>query len=119
MRGLSGLLLATLMAGCVATVTPPPARGVVANGPPPAPVNENRPPPPAPQATWLPGYWHWNGVEYAWIPGHWEQPPPGATWSAPRYWTLQGNYMYEPGRWLRGPAALPPNNGVVTAPRPR
>ena len=24
-----------------------------------------------PQATWVPGYWQWNGYQWLWIPGYW------------------------------------------------
>lgn len=76
------------------------------SGPPPAPVQEQPPPPPGPQASWVPGYWHWTGMQYAWIPGHWENPPPGTAWAAPQYTTRDGRTVYENGGWRpSGPGA--------------
>ncbi|HVJ91029.1 MAG TPA: hypothetical protein VM580_14595 [Labilithrix sp.] len=86
--------------GCVVNEPESPARGVVVSGPPPAAVKEQPPPPPDPRSTWVPGYWHWTGMQYAWIPGHWEAAPLGAIWTAPRITTMQdGRYVYESGGW--------------------
>ena len=93
------MALALSSSACVATASSPTARGVAVNGPPPAPMNEARPTPPSQAATWIVGYWHWTGMQYAWIPGHWENPPPGATWAAPQYSSVGGTYFYEAGRW--------------------
>jgi len=99
---------------CVVTTVAPPSRGIMVSGPPPAIVREERrPPPPAPQASWISGYWHWTGIQYAWIPGHWEAAPPmGTTWRAPLYVQNNGAYFYEPGGW----APNAPRTVVVTAP---
>jgi hypothetical protein len=103
--GFGGLVMAVAFgfgaSACVATATPPAARGVAVNGPPPAPMNEPRPPQPTSDATWIAGYWHWTGMQYAWIPGHWENAPPGATWAAPQYSSVGGSYFYQAGQWSR------------------
>jgi hypothetical protein len=99
---LSPLGIALTSAGCVATAQSPPSRGIVVSGPPPAPLAEDRPLAGRPGATWVAGYWHWTGMQYAWIPGHWESAPPGATWSAPRYVNADGSYFYEAGTWRGG-----------------
>lgn len=92
--------IATLAMACVVNEPESPPRGVVVSGPPPAPVQETRPVAPNPQASWVPGYWHWTGMQYAWIPGHWEAPPSGQAWSAPRVTTTpDGRYIYESGGW--------------------
>lgn len=112
-------LLALASGACVVTTTAPVPRGILVSGPPPAVVREERPPPPpAPQASWIAGYWHWTGIQYAWIPGHWEAAPPmGATWRAPLYVQNNGAYFYEPGGWAPSqvrsaspaqPASAPP-----------
>ena len=97
---LSALLFASA-APCACVVNEPesPPRGLVVSGPPPAPVREDRPPQPSPQAAWVPGYWHWTGMQYSWIPGHWEAPPPGQSWTAPVYTARDGRYFYENGHW--------------------
>lgn len=85
--------------GCVVNEPESPPRGIVVAGPPPAPVREERPPAPSPSSVWVPGYWHWTGMQYAWIPGHWEAPPPGAVWKAPQVVSRDGRYIYESGGW--------------------
>jgi WXXGXW repeat (2 copies) len=89
---------AGLLEGCVIETVPAPI-GVAVGGPPPAPVVEARPAPLVAQSVWIPGYWHWTGMQYTWIPGHWEAGPPGARWRAPRYPLRDGVYYYEPGGW--------------------
>ena len=90
--------IAALVAGCVVNEPEAPSRGVVVSGPPPAPVAEQRPPAPNPQSSWVAGYWHWTGMQYAWIPGHWEAPPSGQAWAAPKVTaTPDGRYIYESG----------------------
>jgi len=105
-RGLAGFLAVVALAGCVATETTAPSRGVVVSGPPPAPMAEAQPASaPSPRAVWIAGYWHWNGMQYVWIPGHWdENAPPGAAWNAPRYVSANGAYFYEAGTWKPAPS---------------
>jgi hypothetical protein len=89
--------------GCVVNEAEAPPRGVVVSGPPPAPVREERPPPPAKgDVSWIAGYWHWTGMQYAWIPGHWEAPPSGSVWAEPHVTaTKDGRYVYESGGWRK------------------
>lgn len=85
---------------CVIVESSPPPRGVVVNSAPPPPPREPAPVRPSAQAVWVPGYWHWTGLEYTWIRGRWTQPPAaGATWHAPRYSIQGGQHTYEPGGW--------------------
>ncbi len=89
-------------AGCVVEPSTTAASGVAVSGPPPQPMQEARPaPPPNARVVWIPGYWHWSGMQYAWIPGHWESAPPGSSWRAPSYSLRDGTYFYEPGGWTR------------------
>lgn len=96
-------VLGASVAGCVVNEPESPPRGVVVSGPPPPPVREEPPPPPNAQATWVAGYWHWTGMQYAWIPGHWEAPPSGAVWAAPKVTNQDGRFVYESGGWRRAP----------------
>lgn len=113
MRSALVALVPLLLAACVATAPSTPARGVVVSGPPPEPLADERPAPPNPQATWVAGYWHWTGMQYAWIPGHWESTRPGQAWAAPRYTVREGSYIYEPGGW-HAATAPGPNANVKT-----
>lgn len=102
------LPLAALTSACVVNEPEAPTRGVVVTGPPPAPMHEERPAPPNAQASWVAGYWHWTGMQYAWIPGHWEAPPPAAVWAAPKVTTMpDGRYVYESGGWRKLPESQP------------
>ena len=105
------------VAACVVTTTAPVPRGILVSGPPPAVVREERPPPPpAPQASWIAGYWHWTGIQYAWIPGHWEAAPPmGSSWRAPLYVQNNGAYFYEPGGWAPSHAHSAAHEGAQPA----
>lgn len=98
-RELAGLVAVLGTAACVVTTNPPPPRAVVVTGPPPAPLADSQPPPPDARAVWVPGYWHWTGMQYAWIPGRWEAAPPGARWYGPRYGRQGGSFFYQPGGW--------------------
>lgn len=101
-RGVSTAITVAAMlfaSACVVNEPESPARGIVVSGPPPAPVREERPTAPAKDSVWVPGYWHWTGMQYAWIPGHWDAPPPGAVWNAPRVVSRDGRYVYESGGW--------------------
>jgi hypothetical protein len=89
--------------GCVVEASTAPPPGVAVAVPPPAPMSETRPAAPTPKSTWVAGYWHWTGMQYAWIPGHWAEPPAGETWRAPRYSLHDGTYFYEPGGWWTPP----------------
>ena len=91
--------IAALTSACVVNETAPPARGVVVNGPPPEPVREAQPATQRGGSVWLPGYWHWSGMQYTWIPGHWERAPTGQSWHAPTYSLQGGTYVYEAGGW--------------------
>ena len=107
-----------LAPGCVANEPAAPTRGMVVSGPPP-PLQQDVPSPqPAPQAVWVPGYWHWTGAQYTWIPGHWETPPPGVVWAAPRYTSQDGSTVYEPGSWTKAPAGPAPPPNAVGNPAP-
>jgi hypothetical protein len=91
-----------LLPACVIEAGPaPPPYGMAVAAPPPQPVVEVRPPARDPTAVWIPGYWHWTGIQYTWIPGHWDIAPAGAQWRAPHYTVREGVYFYEPGGWTR------------------
>lgn len=97
---------AAMGAGCVATAEERPPR-IYVTGPPPPALVETRPRPSAPNLVWVDGYWHWNGVQHVWIPGHWESPPAGLVWVPPRYGTMEGRYIYNPGAWRAQPPQGP------------
>ena len=80
---------------------PPPAQPeVVVETAPPPPIVEVRPPAP-PNATWIPGYWHWNGTRHVWVGGRWSAAKPGMRWQ-PDHWVREGNrWKMERGRWVK------------------
>ena len=79
------LLFAVLGSGCVLGRPTRPSQAESAQGPSAAPVtgspvvphsappDEDEPPSAVkPGATWVRGYWHWDGVRYVWQRGRWE-----------------------------------------------
>jgi hypothetical protein len=81
----------TLLSGCVIGRSTRPSVTESAQGPlaPPvtgspvvpqtSPEDGDAPPdPPKPGATWVRGYWHWDGVRYVWQRGHWQDDSPAS-----------------------------------------
>ena len=79
------VLLLTVLSGCVIGRPARPSLTEAAQGPLAAPVtgspvvpqtstegDEGPPPKPKPGATWVRGYWHWDGVRYVWQRGRWQ-----------------------------------------------
>jgi hypothetical protein len=94
------VLAMSAQVACVVNDTHPPDRSVIVSTPPPARLAETVPPAPAAGLIWVPGDWHWTGVQWAWLPGHWDQPPVGMKrWNKPHYTLVDGAYRYEPGTW--------------------
>ena len=69
-------------------------------------------PAPAPNVSWTPGYWSWQGSAYAWRPGFWAAVQPNWIWMPAHYvWTPSG-YLFVAGYW-----DLPlANRGLMFAP---
>jgi|Deesub1362B_J571_1020462.scaffolds.fasta_scaffold15770_2 hypothetical protein len=72
----------------------------VRKAPPPARV-EVRPPKPFPNAVWIAGHWHWNGVTFVWISGRWVKPRPGYVWVPGHWMRTHHGWRWVPGRWKR------------------
>ncbi|MEI9951933.1 MAG: YXWGXW repeat-containing protein [Pseudomonadota bacterium] len=81
----------TAVAGCVIGRSTRPTLNESAQGPSAAPVTgspivpqttpedgEAPPEKPKPGATWVRGYWHWDGVRYVWQRGRWQDDAPAA-----------------------------------------
>ncbi|UOK73240.1 hypothetical protein [Ancylobacter polymorphus] len=69
--------------------------------PPPAPRREPRPAPRRGYA-WVPGHWAWwPGRGWVWSAGHWEENRRGFEYVGPRWVLRRGQWVYEPGRWVR------------------
>ena len=68
---------------------------------PPPPYFEARPLPRR-GYTWVPGHWNWTGARgWVWQGGHWEENRRGFNFVGPRWVLRRGQWVYEPGRWVR------------------
>jgi WXXGXW repeat (2 copies) len=82
---------------------PPPPRSLEA-GP-------NTPPPSA-NVAWTPGYWSWQGTQYAWRPGFYAAVQPNWVWMPAHYVWSPSGYLFVAGYWDH-PVA---NRGLMFAP---
>lgn len=104
-RFLGSLFVLAVVSGCAARSASEPARIVYVASPPPRPLVEDPSAPSDPEAIWVAGYWHWNGVRYVWVPGHWEKAQVDRTWQPPMYSFAGGRWSYRPGQWALVPGA--------------
>lgn len=68
---------------------------------PPAPRVVARPAHPRGNYVWVPGYWHWNEVQWVWVDGYWAAARPGYVVVEPRWVRERGRWVYRPGGWAR------------------
>lgn len=103
--GGAALPFAGLLAACAGE---PPAEKVAVNEviaprAPPPPIFEAIPPIPpgrGDMATWMPGYWRWDGVTYVWVPGAYVERPRREAYWVPARWEQRGNsWVYFQGHW--------------------
>ena len=99
---LLGVLVGTLLSGCVIRVRAPlePAEVVVNEAPPPERV-EVVTVAPSPNHIWVRGYWSWSGRGWVWVPGRWEHRRAGHEWT-PGHWQRRAHgWVWVPGHWRR------------------
>jgi hypothetical protein len=95
------LLRAAALGIAVAATTVPALAQVYVNVAPPAPIVETRPVAPGSGYAWVPGYYRWNGSQYAWAHGHYMRPPgTGQVWVA-GHWVegTHGRWHWVEGHW--------------------
>ena len=68
---------------------------------PPAVRIEERGVAPGPNHFWRPGYYGWNGRDYAWHGGRWYPHRAGYEYTGPAWHNIGGRWGYRPGRWYR------------------
>lgn len=99
---LKRLLLATAIAGALATPAFADSFDIDLNFAPPAPRYEVVPAP-RPGYNWAAGYWGWEGRRHVWHQGRWVQARPGYVWVSDR-WVHHGNrWGHAPGHWQSNP----------------
>lgn len=92
-------LLAAVLAGAVAA--PAMAQVTINIGVAPPAAQYEAVPVLAPNQTWAPGYWAWNGDRHIWVRGHAIMKRDGYRW-APDNWVHTGNgYSRQQGYWVR------------------
>jgi WXXGXW repeat (2 copies) len=99
------LSFAALLGACA---NPPPTEKLAVNEvlaprAPPPPLYESIPSIPPGQgdmATWMPGYWRWDGLDYVWTPGSYIDRPRREAYWVPASWQQRGNsWVYIEGHW--------------------
>lgn len=71
------------------------------NRAPPPPRREQRPPPRR-GYTWIPGHWSWDSRRgWVWNAGFQDRNRSGHRFSGPRWVLRRGQWVYDPGRWVR------------------
>ena len=75
----------------------------------PPPMLVDVPPPlPFPGAVWIGGFWTWQG-NWVWEQGRWLAPPPNYYYFGPYYENRNGMVVFVPGHWRReGVVFVPP-----------
>jgi len=77
-------------------------RVIVIHTAPPPPREEQIAPQPPEHAdwSWHPGYYRWDGSQYAWVAGHYEQAPrPHSTWVEGHWVERDGGWVWAEGHW--------------------
>jgi hypothetical protein len=96
------LLIATLVAGSLGSITlPASAAVVVVREAPPAPRAE-RVPAPRQGYSWINGHWEWRNNHHVWVRGNWVRDRRGYHYNQPAWAERDGRWEMTRGSWKRG-----------------
>jgi hypothetical protein len=96
------LLIASIIAGSLGTVSLPSfAEVVVVRQAPPA-LREERTPEPRHGYTWVAGHWDWRNNHHVWVRGTWLKERRGYVYHQPTWAERDGKWEMSRGNWARG-----------------
>lgn len=99
---LKNLLLASLVAGSLGTVSLPSiAEVIVVRQAPPA-LRQERVPEARRNHTWVPGHWEWRRNKHTWVRGTWVRNRSGYYYNEPTWAERDGRWEMTRGTWIRG-----------------
>jgi hypothetical protein len=96
------LLLASLIAGSLGSITLPAAADVIVVREAPPAVRAERVPAPRRGYTWINGHWEWRNNHHVWVRGTWVRNRQGYTYNQPTWVERDGRWEMQRGAWRRG-----------------
>lgn len=96
------LLIATLLAGSLGSITLPASAAVVIVREAPPPLRAERAPQPRRGYTWQAGHWEWKHQHHVWTRGSWQRDRQGYVYQQPAWAERNGRWEMSRGSWVRG-----------------
>ncbi|WP_426172666.1 YXWGXW repeat-containing protein [Massilia sp. TWR1-2-2] len=96
------LLIATLVAGSLGTITLPAAAEVIVVRQAPPALRAERVPEARRGHTWIPGHWEWKRNHHTWVRGTWVRDRRGYVYNQPTWAERDGRWEMTRGQWARG-----------------
>ncbi len=96
------LLIATLVAGSLGSVTLPSSAAVVVVREAPPALRVERTPEPRRGYSWVAGHWEWRNSHHQWVRGTWMRDRVGYYYNAPTWAERDGRWEMSRGNWVRG-----------------
>jgi hypothetical protein len=96
------LLIATLVAGSLGTITLPAAAEVIVVRQAPPALRAERVPEARRGYTWIPGHWEWKRNHHTWVRGTWVRDRRGYVYNQPTWAERDGRWEMTRGNWARG-----------------
>ena len=96
------LLIATLVAGSMGTITLPAAAEVIVVRQAPPALRAERMPEARRGHTWVPGHWEWKRNKHVWVRGTYVRDRRGYVYNQPTWAERDGRWEMTRGNWARG-----------------
>jgi hypothetical protein len=96
------LLIASLVAGSLGSITLPAAADVVVVREAPPALRAERVPEPRRGYTWINGHWEWRNNHHVWVRGTWVRNRHGYYYNQPTWVERDGRWEMQRGAWRRG-----------------
>jgi hypothetical protein len=99
---LKKLLIASLVAGSLGSITLPAAAEVIVVREAPPALRHERAPEARRGYTWVAGHWEWRRNHHSWVPGTWMKDRRGYVYNQPTWAERDGKWVMTRGNWARG-----------------